>query len=393
MVCLLLAEMVVGRSALASSPDRLTDERNGCVEHFDPQTDYFPDKATLRHATGFTIEYFKHYKVVTLHRPWPGARTTLRYWLVQCGTPAPSTPTGAHVITIPIHSLVTLSATHLPHLELLGEIDSLIGVGTPERIYSSRIRDRVAEGEITAVSHGVTVNMETLLELSPDLVMAVGYDQPRLNVHPALARMGIQFAINAAYLEASPLARSEWLKFTAAFFNKEGVAEQLFNGVAARYRGYADLTQGIPVRLRPSVLVGELNRGSWYVPGGKGYVARLIEDAGGRYLWAEDGHRASFPRDFEIVFDRGQQADYWLLSRNDWLTLADLRGADARYQALQAYKKGHVYNYNARLSEHGANDYWEQGVLEPHVLLADLIKILHPALLPQHTLKYYRQLD
>lgn len=364
----------------------------GCVEDFDPQRDYFPHKATIRHATGFSIEYHGHYRVVTVRQPWPGAKTAFRYLLVQCGTPAPSGEPDARVITVPIDSLVTLSATHLAHLELLGEIGRLVGVGALQRIYSPQILERIEKGEVAAIGQGITVNVERLLELKPDLVMVVGYDQPERNVHALLAQSGIPFAINAAYLEHSPLARSEWLKFTAAFFNKAHEAERLFDDLAARYRTYATLTKGLPVEQRLTVLVGELNRGTWFVPGGEGYLARLIEDAGGRYGWADDRRRASFPLDFEVILDRGQQADYWLVSRNDWFTLADLRANDERYQALKAYQKDHVYNYNARLNEKGVNDYWERGVVEPHVLLADLISIFHPTLLPGHARKYYRRL-
>ncbi|BAL99694.1 MAG: hypothetical protein KatS3mg049_2263 [Caldilinea sp.] len=52
-----------------------------------------------------------------------------------------------------------------------------------------------------------------------------------------------------------------------------------------------------------------------------------------------------------------------------------------------------MYNNNARLNEYGGNDYWEGGLANPDVVLADLIKIFHPELLPDHELVYYRKLD
>ncbi|MYK41684.1 MAG: ABC transporter substrate-binding protein, partial [Gemmatimonadetes bacterium] len=42
---------------------------------------------------------------------------------------------------------------------------------------------------------------------------------------------------------------------------------------------------------------------------------------------------------------------------------------------------------------HGGNDYWEAGLVEPHIVLADFIKILHPDHLPEHALKFYKKLD
>jgi iron complex transport system substrate-binding protein len=52
-----------------------------------------------------------------------------------------------------------------------------------------------------------------------------------------------------------------------------------------------------------------------------------------------------------------------------------------------------VFNNNARVNEHGGNDYWETGLANPDVLLADFMKIFHPDLLPEHEFVYYQQLQ
>jgi iron complex transport system substrate-binding protein len=51
-----------------------------------------------------------------------------------------------------------------------------------------------------------------------------------------------------------------------------------------------------------------------------------------------------------------------------------------------------MYNYNRRINDQGSNDYWESGSMHPDLVLADLIRILHPRLLPQDSLYYYKQL-
>jgi iron complex transport system substrate-binding protein len=128
------------------------------------------------------------------------------------------------------------------------------------------------------------------------------------------------------------------------------------------------------------------------VPGGDSYIARLVADAGGRYLWADDARQASIPLSFEAVFERAGDAEVWFTSGLDWYTRADLHAANEHYGAFRAFREGRVYNINARLNEQKANDYWEMGILEPEVLLADVIKILHPERLHEHRLKYYRWL-
>ena len=71
---------------------------------------------------------------------------------------------------------------------------------------------------------------------------------------------------------------------------------------------------------------------------------------------------------------------------------ADLLAADARYADFAAYQNGNVWNNDARTSAMGGNDYYESAVAHPELVLADLIKIFHPELLPDYELVYYRQL-
>ncbi len=354
--------------------------------------DGFPEKAHLHYARGFTIEYHDTYKVVEVLTPWTGARETFRYVLVPRGMPAPGDIGNAQVVEVPIRTIAVLSTTHLPHLERLGVLNSLIAMATPDRAYSPVVRQRVADGKVAEVGRGGALNLERVLALTPDLVMATGQANPQGNAHPALLRAGIRVAINSEYVEPTLLGRTEWIKFTSAFFNKEGLAERLFGDIVARYDTYKVLTQSLPADRRPTVFGGSLFRGTWNMAGGNSWVAQLLRDAGANYLWAEDNTERSLPLSFEQVYERASQADFWLTERNEWRTLRDVLAADERYSGFKAFQQGKVYNRNARLSPTGSNDYWEAGMVEPDVLLADIIKILHPDLLPDHSLKYFQKL-
>ena len=364
-----------------------------CVDNFDPEADYFPRKAELRHAESFAVEYFGHYKRVTVHTPWPGAEEPVHYLLVQCGTPEPEGHEGIPRITVPVRRFAALSTTQLPHLELLDLLESLVAVSDIGMVHSPGVNQRFADGAIAEIGHGAGVNLEVVLELETDLVMTVASAQSRYNAHPVLRQAGVAVAINAEYTEPTLLGRSEWLKFTAAFFNAEALAEERFAEIEARYRSYADLVREVPADERPSVFGGSLWRDTWHVAGGRSYPAQLIADAGGRYLWAGDDSRESLPLDFEAVYERAHAADFWLTMRNEWLSLADVRAADERYAAFAAFDEGRVYNANARLNEHGGNDYWERGISGPDLVLADFIRILHPDRLPDHALHFYRRLE
>ncbi len=372
-------------TAMASdSPD--------CVKNYDPDIDYFPQKATLSHAKGFTLDYFKHYKRLTVVSPWPNARQHFQYLLVLCGTPIPEGFTEAQIIRIPIRSIAILSSTHLPHLEILGANDRLVAVSAYKSVYSPDIRQQIDQGKISEVGRGANINIELILDLAPDLVTAVGHDQPQYNSHPTLQQAGVNVAINAEYVEPTLLGRSEWLKFTAAFLNQDGRAQQLFARMVSRYQAIAAQVRDLPAAQKPTVFGGFLHRDVWYAAGGDSYIAHLVADAGGKYLWADDTHRASIPLSYEVVYERAANADVWFTSGLDWFRRDDLLAANSRYGDFKAFRTGRVYNTNARLNAHKANDYWESGIIEPDVLLADVVSILHPERLPKHHLKYYRWL-
>jgi iron complex transport system substrate-binding protein len=96
--------------------------------------------------------------------------------------------------------------------------------------------------------------------------------------------------------------------------------------------------------------------------------------------------------DLEAVYEKALTADLWL-NTGSWRSIADARAADPRFSEVPALRRGRIYNNNKRLNPWGGNDYWESGMLRPDAVLADVIAILHPDLLPDHELVYYQRLE
>jgi iron complex transport system substrate-binding protein len=96
--------------------------------------------------------------------------------------------------------------------------------------------------------------------------------------------------------------------------------------------------------------------------------------------------------DFESVFDRAADADFWL-NVGYWDSLATGLAEDERYAEFRAFQEGNVFNNTQRITPGGGVDMYESGVTNPDVVLADLVKIFHPDLLPDHELFYYQKLD
>ncbi len=363
----------------------------GCVENFDPNVDYFPEKVTVEEATGFQVEYFNNYKVVTVTKPWQGAEEGFQYVLVQCGTPAPEGFDPASVIQVPIRTMVAMSTTYLPHLDALGLVDRLVALDSFTYVNTPSVVERIQAGELAEVGFGSGVNVELVLDLNPDLVMTYGIGVPDYDAHPKLLEAGVKVAINGDFMENTPLGRTEWGKFLALFFNREADAQAIFQQTAQEYNQLVELAAG--AESRPTVLVGSVFNGTWYVAGGQSYTARFLADAASSYLWADEGEAGSIPLDFESVFDKAADAEFWVNPSNAmWVTGEDVLATDERYGDFRAFQEGHLYNNNLRVNENGGNDYFETGVAKPQLVLKDLIAIFHPELLPDHELFFYRQI-
>ncbi len=370
-------------------------EPGSCIDRFDPEVDYFPAKTAPRYAERFRVEYFRHYKVVTISTPWSGAESRLRYLLVQCGTPRPPGYEDAEVIEIPVPTLVTTSTTELPHVVELDLVDRLVGHDELDYVSAPAIRRRIAAGDVVEVGSDARINLELVVAADPGLVLASGLGSPEIESFAKLRELGVDVVQVPSFLEASPLGRAEWIKVTALFFNREDRAEEFFARVAERYLELA--ARARTVAERPTVLCGSPIGETWHVPGGRSFMARLLADAGARYLWADDASTGAIPLAIESVYERALEAELWL-HPGGWRSLDTIAAVDERFTRLAAFENRRVFNNDARMNTAGdqaltGNDYWETGTARPDLVLADLIKIFHPELVPEHELVFHRRLE
>ena len=85
------------------------------------------------------------------------------------------------------------------------------------------------------------------------------------------------------------------------------------------------------------------------------------------------------------------EADFWL-NPSSYRTRQAIAAADDRFESLPPYRSGAIYNRTRRIAEAGGNAFWESGAIRPDEVLADLINILHPDLLPDREFVFYEKL-
>lgn len=348
-----------------------------------------PDQLTsIKYAKGFAVTYLENSKLVEVIKPYPNAKSGIKYLLVQQGSSIPEHDAETKVIRVPITRMVCTSTSHVPLLDYLNETEALVGFPTTDYISSEKMRARIDEGLVSELGVDKSMNVERLAMLKPDLVM--GYTiSGDLGQFKKMEELNIPVVVNGEYLEEHPLGRAEWIKFMALFFNKEDLADSVFSEIEKSYHQTKNLVAG--VTNKPTVMSGVVYGDTWFLPGGKNYAAQLLKDAGCTYLWEDNSSTGFLELSFESIYEKAHDADLWI-GVASFMDLQSIAGSDNRYTRFKAFKEGKVFTYDIRKGAKGGSEFLELGYLRPDLILKDLVKIAHPDLLPNHTLYFHRQL-
>lgn len=313
-----------------------------------------------------------------------GSQDTIARFLISDRTGPTAMPWRGDYSLLPAVTprAVLLSTTHVPFVDALGAVENILACAWPEKLRSQTFLEALASGEVRTLVQNPEARREQLVSLSPDLVLDHPFGQTLYPKGPSGAWVPV-----CEYLEEHPLARAEWIRFFGVLFRRQEKADDLFRAVHERYTRVAALVP--PTTLRPLVFFGSAWQGTWSVPAGNSCMARLIDDAGGNYLYAGRASTGNLDLHLETVIADAYRADHWgmIVDVPDARVLRELPGMDARLLAAPALSERDPFVANSAES-----DLFGKALLEPDIALADLISILHPDLLPDHRPVYYRPL-
>ena len=328
------------------------------------------DTLVMRHAEFLTLIEHEGHTEALIHSPWNKGKLLQRFSLTT------------H------HRALFFTTTHSNLLEELGCVDAIAGICEVEYLSNPQLCQALADGRIADMGSAMTPDRERIASLNPDLILLSPYENA--STYGNLEALGIPIVQCADYMETSALGRAEWIRLYGRLFGKGREADSLFLAVEAEYHKLKALTDSLAEAERPTVLFDTRGGSAWYVPGGRSTMAQLVSDAGGRYVFSDNPKSGSVPLSFESVLSRGEQADVWLIRYNNArtrITLPDLGKVYQPYTLFNAYKQGRVYGCNtAELI------FYEETPFHPERLLRDYIRILHPELLPDGTLRYFHKL-
>ena len=347
-----------------------------------------PEKMAVDCAPLPSLEYSKNLKIgqscgerVAEIRSIVGSDTLVKRFVLRPkgsnrGT-LPKGLEGATVLQVPLARAVALSSAQVGFMARLGLENAIAGVGEGKYIADSVLYEQVQKGEVAEVGSGPTLSLEKLLDLKPDLVMnfATGgaYDD-----YQRIEALGLPLMLTSEWQEEHPLAKAEWIKLFGMLFGKEAQADtvyeqsKLFYLVTSSFTSINSSLISDASRLeRPRVLVGMSYGGVWYAPGGNSYTAQLIQDAGGRYLWAGTEER-ELRLPLEQVIALADSADIWI-NPGMFSTAEEILGAEPRVARIKAFREKRVFQNDGRKGPGGGNDFYESAVAQPEKVLNDFV--------------------
>ena len=343
---------------------------------------------TIRMKYSSLLQIVKHadYTVVTIRNPWDTLKVLHTYLLADREKPLPEHLPEGTVVRTPLQKSVIYSSVHCSLWSELDELKGIGGVCGLEYIKLPQIQEGCRNGSIVNVGNSMNPDIERIIDLRPDAILLSPFENS--GGYGRVGKLNIPIIECADYMETSALGRAEWMRLYGLLLGKEAQADSLFAGIE---KEYLTLTQQVKSQnlKRPTVISEMKNSSAWYIPGGNSTMSRLYQDAGADYVFAYLSNSGSVPLAFETVFDRGGNADIWLIKYNQPQdkTYSELERDYAPYARFKAFQDRKVYGCNTNHVP-----FYEESPFHPELLLKDLIKIFHPELLPDYDLKYFSNL-
>lgn len=347
---------------------------------------------TVTHAKGFTVATSENgVTTIEVNSPWPNAETNFKYALVPKTKMAHITLNKDEydaIIAVPINNIVVTSTTHIPVLEALGVENKLVGFPDTKYVSSEKTRKRIDTGKVIDLGKNNALNSELAIELQPDLIIGFSINSQN-KAYSILERANIPVVYNGDWTEETPLGKAEWIKFFAPFFGKEILADQVFKEIEQSYLETKALAQ--TAAKSPTVMSGAMYKDVWYLAGGKSWAARFLADANANYLWKDANETGSLSLSWETVLERGKNAEFWI-GTSQFGSYNDMNAASNHYAQFDSFQTKNLFTFSNSKGATGGLLYYEIAPQRPDLVLKDLIYILHPELLPDHELMFFKPL-
>lgn len=343
------------------------------------------DTLPMHHSSLLQMIECDGYTVVNVKNPWKKDAFLHKYILLSKDSVAPPVPQGVTLLRTPVSNQLVFATLHAQLFVTLGCEDAISGVCDARYMSVPEVRANLDSGKIIDCGSSMDVNLERLLELSPEAAWVIPFKN---GGYGKMERLDIPLVECVDYMETSPLGGAEWMRFYGRLLGVGERADSLFFSVCDNYERIKEAVASCATRPR---LMCELKTGSaWYMPGGCSTMGQLYKDAGADYLFGDNGSSGSVSFSFETVLARADSADVWLVKygADRDKSYSSLEQEFAGYALLRPFGERRIFACNVSRMR-----FYEETPFRPDILLEELACLFHPELNKEYKFRYYERLQ
>lgn len=303
----------------------------------------YEDSLKLQYAENFSIDYYAGgYSMITTKRDGS------RFLIVPEQAEAPEgLEEDIVILKQPIQDIYLVASAVMDMFCQLDGLDAISFSGQKqENWYIEDAKNAMAEGRLLYAGKYNRPDYEQLVSRGCRLAIENGMIAHAPEVVEKLEDFGIPVLMEASSYEAHPLGRVEWIKLFGALLGKEEAAERIF-------QEQADILNRISEDQPSGKTVAFFfvsSNGMVQVRQSSDYIPRMIELAGGRYIFENLGdpesRKATMNMQAEEFYHKACNADFLIYNSSidgGISTMKELLDKCEFLEDFQAVKEGNVW--------------------------------------------------
>ena len=305
----------------------------------------------------FQPKYAKGFRVVK------SGNDTLIQFLSHSDSDSHSVSHSVSLSQINPERIALLSTTHSYFINALDGMKNVYGVSYADRIQLGKLQEQISNGKTQNLTRNGDLNLEDLLMLNPTVLFSVPFEPtqyqtklPNCSVIPT-----------SEYLEEHPLGKAEWIYVFGYVLRKQKVAEQMFLEIERQYQ----LVKQDSAKDSAKVFFATNNGSDWTVANNQSYWSILLKDAGAEYVGSTEV-KGNLNFDKERMLFALNEADAYgelvYFPNTSNVALSSLHP-----EFIQSFP---FQQKNMFVCKAANNGFFDKAMLEPHILLQELKKVL-----------------
>lgn len=299
-------------------------------------------KMELQYAEKFGVEYYEDgYKLITI-------ADGTRFLIIPEGMEKPkSISRDITPIYQPVQNIYLAATAVMCLFDAMDRLDAIKLSGTKEDgWYIENAKKAMQNGDIIYAGKYSEPDYELILDNSCPLAIESTMIGHASEVKEKLEKLGITVLVDQSSRENHPLARSEWIKLYAALLNEEEKADKLFSEQASLLDGISENNN-----TDKTVAFFHISSSGFVVTRKSGdYVSKMIELAGGKYVFENLGDRekdtSTVTVEMETFYETAKDADFIIYNSTiggEIATMERFLSLNSLLVNFKAVKNGNVW--------------------------------------------------